>query len=169
MAKATIPTDMSKLSPIQQQVAGYVDTAKKDPPKITDVKERFTRIEMEIPTGVSKGAEYDYAWLSVEDLHSINGSKWEIVNRNNHSNAPDRVFDASGGILYRGQNILAFCYRSVIEAERDAIVAAYNSKTEKITETNEQAVEGTAQRIDPGSAGKVVNEVTVDPASQDDF
>ncbi len=168
--KSAIPQDMSKLDPIQQQVAGYASTAAKEPPKISDVKELFARIEMEIPQGVARGPEYDYAWLDVNELSSLNGGKWEIVNRNNHSHASDRVFDASGGILYRGQNILAFCYREVREAEQKAIVDAYNAKTEKITKTNEQAVEGTAQRIDPGAAGKVVNEVDADlNPSADDF
>jgi hypothetical protein len=161
-----IAPDQSKLSPIQQRVFGYVSTAKKDPPRITDVNELFRKIEMAIPDGVSRGPEFDYAWLSIEDLYSISGSKWEIVNRNNHSHVPNRLFDASGGILYKGQNILAFCYRETRELEQAAIVKHYNDKTNRITEVKERAVEGAVSMIDEKSAGTVFNSGSIDTIAE---
>ena len=160
------PLDMSKLSPIQQQVSGYTTTAKNDPPRLSDVKENFTRIEMEIPKGVQRGPEFDYAWLSINELAGISGSKWEIVNRNNHSHVPDRLFDASGGILYKGQNILAFCYREVRDYEQSLITKSYNDKVGKITEMKDRATEDSIGRIDPKTAGSVVRESLVDTVGQ---
>lgn len=163
-----IKPDMSKLNPIQQQVAGYSSTAKKEPPRIGSVKDLYTRIEMEVPKCVSRGPEYVYAWLAVADISSMNGTKWEIVTRSNHSHVEDRVFDMSGAILYKGQNYLAFCHREDQEAEQRAIEDNFNAKTERQIKTEEQAVEGDIHRIDPGSAGKVVNEVMADTSPMDD-
>lgn len=163
--------DYSKLTPAQQRIAGFVQTAKKDAPKVEHVEDLYTRIEMEVPKQVIKGSEYAYAWLAVdgldEALHS--GSKWEIVTRSNHSHVPERYFGLDGAITYKGQNILAFCYRAVREAEDAAIVKAYNEKTERITETKEQVPEGEAARVDPGSTGKAVQAAIVDPAEEYDF
>jgi len=158
--------EQSKLSPLQQRVSGYVSSARKEPPKITDVNELYRKIEMAIPEGVSRGNEYAYAWLSIDDLYSINGSKWEIVNRNNHSHAPDRVFDASGGILYKGQNILAFCYREAMELEHASIVKHYNDKTNRITSKRERAVEGSVSMIDEKSAGPIFNAGEIDTIAE---
>ncbi len=163
--------DMAKLTPEQQRIAGYVSTAKKDPPKlkIENIEEMFTRVEMEVPKDVIRGPEYSYAWLAVDGLSSsvYTGSKWEIVTRSNHSHAPDRYFGQDGAITYKGQNILAFCYREIQDAEEAAIVKDYNQKTEKATETKEVVEEG-ASRVDPGATGKVFNEVDL-PDDGNDF
>ena len=153
----TIPTDDTNLSRIQQEISGYVKTAKKEPPKITDIQDLFTRIEMEVPKGVKRGPEYDYCWLSIEDLSSISGTKWEIVNRSNHSHAPQRLFDRAGAILYKGQNILAFCYREVRELEQAAIIKAFNDKTDSMTAKKDRASEHEVRNIPITAAGGVVN------------
>lgn len=172
---ATIPADMSKLSPLQQEISGYVSTAKKEPPRITDVRDLFTRIAMEIPKGVSRGPEYDYCWLSIEELSSISGTKWEIVNRNNHSHAPQRMFDRAGAILYKGQNILAFCYKEARELEQAAIVADFNAKTSKMTKKQDSASDSEVRNIPITAAGNIVTSGTVDsfagtfPPEKDDY
>lgn len=158
----TLPIDQSKLNPTQQKVVGYVSSAKKEPPRVTDVKDLFTKIEMAVPLEVKRGPEYCYAWLSIDDLDGPLSGKWELVNRNNHSHVPSRLFDASGGILYKGQNILAFCYRESRELEEAEIVKHYNDKTAKIEKIEEQAVEGSVKRINPDSAPAVFNAGLID-------
>jgi len=176
-AVATIPADQSKLSPIQQEISGYVTTAKKEPPKITDVRELFNKVEMAVPKGVSRGPEYSYCWLGIGDLSSISGTKWEIVNRSNHSHAPQRMFDRAGAILYKGQNILAFCYTEARELEQAAIVADFNSKTDVITKPQENASDREVRNIPIANAGNIVSGGLVDayvdqeihPPEKDDF
>lgn len=170
--KSTLPEpDYSKLTPTQQRTAGFVKTAKDDAPKVEHVEDLYTRIEMEVPKAVIKGVEYSYAWLAVDNLDEAlhSGSKWEIVTRNNHSHAPERFFGLDGAITYKGQNILAFCYRAVRDAENEAIVRAYNQKTDRMVATQEQVPEGEAARVDPGSTGKAVEAAIVDPAEAYDF
>ena len=165
--------DLRKLDPTQQRVAGYVQTAKKDAPKpsIELIKENFSKIEMEVPKEVTTGmAEYSYAWLSIEDLASAvyPGSKWEIVTRNNHSHVNSRTFGDDGAITYKGQNILAFCYRYVQEAENEAIVSDFNAKTEQMTDTKSVVSEGAA-RVDPSLTGKVFEQQVLNPDEEFDF
>ena len=175
--EATIPIDQSKLSPIQQEISGYVTTAKKEPPNVTDVRDLFTKIEMEVPKGVSRGPEYSYCWMGIDELSSITGSKWEIVNRNNHSHAPQRMFDRAGAILYKGQNILCFCYTEAREMEQAAIVADFNKKTDVITKKQERASDKEIRNIPIANAGSIVTGGLVDsyvdpkvhPPEKDDF
>ena len=162
----SIAMDQSKLTPTQQKVVGYLSGAKQDPPRITDVRDLFVKIEMEVPAIVRRGPEFDYAWLAVDDLDGPLSGKWELVNRSNHSHVPSRMFDASGGILYKGQNILAFCYREARELEQAAIVKHYNDKTAKIEKIQETAVEGQVTRVDPDKAGTVFNAGLIDDITE---
>jgi len=139
-------TDMAKLTPTQQLVSSYVSTAKADPPKIDVENERSSRVDMAVPKEVIKGPEYEYAWLSTQDIDKdlYSGSKWEIVTRNNHSHAPDRYFGADGAVTYRGQNILAFCYRDAYEAEQRDILRRFNQKVDEKIEPTDKIKEDVA-------------------------
>jgi hypothetical protein len=57
----------------------------------------------------------------------------------------------------------------VREAEDEAIVRAYNAKTDRMVATQEQVPEGEAARVDPGSTGKAVQAAIVNPAEQYDY
>lgn len=163
--------NMAKLTPEQQRVAEYVKTAKDKPPELEIGKDHFTRIEMEVPQEVIKGAEYKYAWLPIDGLEAYvnGGSKWEIVTRSNHFHAPQRLFGQDGAITYKGQNILGFCFRSVVDAEEKAIVEEYNRKTDQITEPQDSVKEGEVARLgDPKSAGKAVQTADL-PESEPDY
>lgn len=166
--------DMAKLTPEQQRIAGFVSTAKKDAPRVDAVVDLFSRVEMEIPKEVIKGSEYAYAWLAVDNLNVslASGSKWELVTRSNHSHVPDRFFGMDGGITYKGQNILAFCYRDIQEAEEQAIVKAYNEKTERFTQKTDRVKEGEVAMVgDEVAAGinRDIQESVIDPAEKTDF
>lgn len=164
--------DMAKLTPEQQRIAGYVGTSKADAPRVEAVRDLSTRIEMEVPKAVIKGSEYVYAWLSVADLgvSLSTGTKWELVTRHNHSHAPERFFGLDGAITYKGQNILAFCFRDIQEAEEAAIVAEYNKKTDRITEPTDRIKEGEVSRLgDSKAAGKAIQQDTLNPDESYDF
>jgi len=171
-AKTKLPEkDYTKLTPAQQRIAGFVDTAKDDAPKVEHVDDLYQRTEMEVPKEVIKGSEYAYAWLAVDGLDQMlhAGSKWELVTRTNHSHVPERFFGLDGAITYKGQNILAFCYRAARDSEEADVVKAYNAKTDRITETQEQVPDGKAARVDPGSTGKAVQAAVVNPDEEYDF
>jgi hypothetical protein len=166
-------SDESLLTPVQQTVLKHIRSAPQDPPKmrIEDIRDRFHRVEMEVPKSVIKGPEYSYAWLSIEKLNNggYEGSKWAVVTRSNHSHAPESIFSLKeGGILYGGQNILAFCYKEVRDAEQAVIIKDYNQKTERATETKEVVGESAAV-VDPAAAGKVFSEQVINPDEGYDF
>lgn len=164
-----MPDQPKVLTQKQQAIKQFVDSAKKEPPRIEDVKDLSIRIEMEIPKGVARGPEYEYAWLSIADMDKdlYSGSKWEIVTRTNHSHVPERTFGLDGAITYRGQNILAFCYRDTYDAEQKAIVDAFNSKTDSTLKKNEEATEEVAT-VDSTNLGRVHTEEAL-PTGDTDF
>jgi hypothetical protein len=137
---------MAKLTPTQQLVSAYVTTAKKEPPRVEITSELNLKIEMDVPRDLKRGPEYEYAWLSIQDIDKdlYSGSKWEIVTRNNHSHAPDRYFGADGAVTYRGQNILAFCYRDAYEAEQRDILRRFNQKVDEKIEPTDRIKEDVA-------------------------
>ena len=153
------------LTPMQQKVSAFVDSASKDPafPEITDVRRVMEKTELEIPKGVSRGPEYDYCWLSIDNLDGgsliTSGGKWEIVTRSNHSHVQDRLFGLNGGITYKGQNILAFTLRSLKEAEEKSIINDYNQKAQaaKHHSAIKEGGKVSIEEMDKNEAGRVVD------------
>jgi len=143
--KPEMPSKDRVLTPTQQIIHSYVTTAKKEPPRVEITNELNLKIEMEVPKDLKRGPEYVYAWLSIQDIDKdlYSGSKWELVTRNNHSHAPDRHFH-DGAVMYRSQNILAFCYRDVYEAEQRDILRRFNQKVDEKIEPTDKIREDVA-------------------------
>lgn len=159
------------LTPDQQRIRNLVDSSPKEAPVIEGYKDNFHVDLLAVPDFVKKGDEYDYAWLSLAELDKdlYHGSKWAIVSRINHPHVPrERWDDATGGITFRGQNILAFCRRETREAEQKAIVDSFNKRTESALKVKDQAQE-TPGMIEPGTGGMVTVEEAIDPGEQFDY
>lgn len=130
--KTQIPEAMEQPNPMtlsdtDRHIRQAVDAATAEPVKIESVKDLEKRAWMAVPD-IFK-AEYperSYKWLSVRglqsDLTSANGM-FQLVNRSNHSKIPDAFFDlATGGVLYSGQNILAYTWLdNVVKLEKKTI------------------------------------------------
>ncbi len=129
------------LSGQEQRVASLVETASKEPPVIEGVNELGTRLLMQIPPKILKARpEWAYKWGSIAELDrnlSKNGGAWEVVTRNNHSHIDSGLFDATGAIGYRGQNILLFSRRDYQESVENKITKDFNMMVEdEVTNRN---------------------------------
>jgi hypothetical protein len=115
------------LSDIDRQVRQAVDASIAEPVRIDSVEELAHRTWMAVPKVFKEQyPERSYKWLSINGLHSdltsANGL-WQLVNRSNHPNVPDSFFDlATGGVLYSGQNILAYTWLdNVVKLEKKTL------------------------------------------------
>lgn len=107
------------MSERQKEIFQAVKTSGQ-PALFSTVEELAPRILMQVPDVFHK--EYpdrSYRWGAVDDLaQEIDGSggMWQCVTRSNHSRIPERYFDlATGGVLYKGQNILLYTWKHNVE------------------------------------------------------
>ena len=170
LTPAPIPANLTQA---QQKVAGFVRAAEKDAPgasDITEIIENDARIAMAVPQGVRR-QEFDYAWLSIEDIERdlfSHGGKWVLVTRSNHSHVPDSFFGMDGAITYRGQNILGFCKREVTEAIEKRISDSFNQKSRSAKNkfANHQGI--IVEETDGRDAGRIIgNEALATDADYD--
>lgn len=168
-------TPTKVLTPEDQKIKALVDNAPKDAPRISDYIERRFLDPLSVEH-ITKGPEYGYAWLDINNLSAdlYPGSKWVIVNGVNHSRVERKYFDTTGAITFRGANILAFCRKEHQDQEQQAIVDAFNEKTEAATkvthESGSVAEPGRVTSVDPNSAQGAGSEpVLLDNNTKTDF
>lgn len=74
--------------------------------------------------------ERSYKWLAVDTAQSeidMSRGLYVICNRANSSRFPSYCFDsATGGVIFSGQNVLAYTYRSNIEAIREKTIRDFD-------------------------------------------
>lgn len=128
------------MSEKQKEIFQAVKTSGQ-PALFTTVEDLAPRILMQVPDVFHK--EYpdrSYKWGAVDGLaQEIDGSNgmWQCVTRSNHSRIPERYFDlATGGVLYKGQNILIYTWRKNVELINARIIKDFEmslKNTEKET------------------------------------
>jgi hypothetical protein len=104
--------------------------------------------------------ERSWKWLSVDNLQSeidLSNGLWVTCNRGNSTRIPDRFFDnATGGILYAGQNILAYTHRKNTEL--------IEKKTLHDFDMSEKAMKEKMNRTYHNASGKPI--VTIEETDQ---
>lgn len=165
------------MSEEQKRIYQAVKTAAM--PKMFDsVEELAPRLVMQVPSVFkTEYPEWDYGWADVNDLSATldeSEGQWAVVTRTNHSKIPDRYFDlATGGVLYKGQNILIFRYKKTTELLEKKNILAFKA-------VEKENLQGMAQRFNDGGIeigrleqvrdpGDGYNTTDLEPDAQYDF
>lgn len=175
-AGVTLQNPMT-LSDTDRQIRQAVDAAADEPLRIESVTELKNRVWMQVPEVFQKQyPERAYKWLSINglqsDLMSGNGV-WKLVNRGNHSRIPDSHFDmANGGVIYAGQNILAYTWRSNTELMEEKTIADFAAGEKDMRAKFNQTYHGPDGKPavvmeEIGNPGKMTPGTTQIPMTQD--
>lgn len=159
-APAAMPS--APMTQTQTKVSGFIRAAEMEAPgptDITDIIEHDFKEAMAVPPGVAR-PEFDYCWLSIDDMEKdlySQGGKWVLVTRSNHSHVPDSFFGMDGGLTYRGQNILGYCRKEVTQALEKRTADSFNRKTQQARNKMSKHGHGiTVEETDMNKAGGVV-------------
>jgi len=143
--------DAMTLSDTDRQIRQAVDSSIAEPVRIESVDDLGKHTWMAVPkVFTEKYPDRSYKWLSINglnsDLTSANGM-WQLVNRSNHGKIPDSYFDlATGGVLYSGQNILAYTWLDNVVKLQEKTIADFDA--------GEKAMRSKFNRAYHGADGK---------------
>lgn len=153
------------LSDYDRHIRQAVDAAVSEPVRIESVNELSRSTWMAVPDVFrTEYPERSYKWLSVtglqSDLTSANGM-WQLVTRSNHPKVPDAFFDlATGGVLYSGQNILAYTWLDNVKMLEKKTIADFDAGEKAMRANFNQSYHGPDGKVgvvmeEVGDAGKM--------------
>lgn len=143
-----------------------------EPPSVSEMSDRFTNQSHFSPpfeiVGDLKAREY--AWIPrdkvVEYLSSgrTASSMYAFVNRENHPSVDKVFFDRNTGGITKGDLVLMWTRKSIIEARNGATVDLFNNGVKK---TMAKAVQGNGYSIESSSDyGKLTSGEGLPPATE---
>ena len=150
------------LSDRQRSIRNLVEHQRSEEPRVIEsVEDLAPRNLMAIPDEMKEAyPERAWKWLAVDSLQSeidLSNGLYVTCNRSNSTKIPARFFDdATGGILYAGQNILAYTYRKNIDL--------INKKTIHDFDMSEKAMKEKINRTYHNASGKAI--VTIEETDQ---
>ncbi len=121
------------LTRAEQRLKELID-ASTDMPDVVEVNDLAPYQDpLAVPDGL-RIKRFSYRWVSNANMSTalaIFGGMWRPVNRTNHPNADTRMFDATGGLRFRGQVVLCCCRRETMEGREKRIANEFAFKTKK--------------------------------------
>lgn len=163
-----IETDVTAITETDRVLRDMMINSPNEPPKVEDVRERFRkRSDFDVPFDLPPGnRDRVYAWipkaLAADFLGTSSTAKglYAFVNRANHDFVPTAMFDRNTGGIIKGDSVLMWTRRSIIDERNRDIEGEYNKLATNAVSRDEKTDNNSAIKVTTDKGGEGQPQVT---------